>query len=73
MTDIGSTAPVTFTGIESGLNTEQIMSAYLQIDEAPLTQLENQQTTVNNQVSAYQTIEQQLQASAKGRRPGECS
>jgi flagellar hook-associated protein 2 len=62
MTDIGSTAPVTFTGIESGLDTEQIMSAYLQIDEAPLTQLEDQQTTVNNQVSAYQTIEQQLQA-----------
>ena len=56
MTDIGSTAPVSFTGIESGLNTEQIMSAYLQIDEAPLTQLENQQTTVNNQVSAYQAI-----------------
>ena len=62
MTDIGSTAPITFTGIESGLDTEQIMSAYLQIDEAPLTQLENQQTAVNNQVSAYQTIEQQLQA-----------
>ncbi len=62
MTDIGSTAPVTFTGIESGLNTEQIMSAYLQIDEAPLTQLQDQQTTVNNQVTAYQTIEQQLQA-----------
>jgi len=62
MTDIGSTAPVTFTGIESGLNTEQIMSAYLQIDEAPLTELEDQQTTVNNQVSAYQTIQQQLQA-----------
>ncbi len=62
MTDIGSTAPVTFTGIESGLDTEQIMSAYLQIDEAPLTQLEDQQTTVNNQVSAYQAIEQQLQA-----------
>ena len=62
MTDIGSTAPITFTGIESGLDTEQIMSAYLQIDEAPLTQLEDQQTTVNNQVSAYQTIEQQLQA-----------
>ena len=62
MTDIGSTAPVTFTGIESGLNTEQIMSAYLQIDEAPLTQLEDQQTTVNDKVSAYQAIEQQLQA-----------
>lgn len=62
MTDIGSTAPITFTGIESGLDTEQIMSAYLQIDEAPLTQLEDQQTTVNNQVSAYQAIEQQLQA-----------
>jgi flagellar hook-associated protein 2 len=62
MTDIGSTAPVTFTGIESGLDTEQIMSAYLQIDEAPLTQLQNQQTTVNDEVSAYQTIEQQLQA-----------
>jgi flagellar hook-associated protein 2 len=62
MTDIGSTAPVTFTGIESGLNTEQIMSAYLQIDEAPLTELEDQQTTVNNKVSAYQTIQTQLQA-----------
>ena len=62
MTDIGYTDPVSFTGIESGLNTEQIMSAYLQIDEVPLTQLENQQPTVNNKVSAYQTIEQQLQA-----------
>ena len=62
MTDIGSTAPVTFTGIESGLNTEQIMSAYLQIDEAPLTELQDQQTTVNNKVSAYQTIQTQLQA-----------
>jgi flagellar hook-associated protein 2 len=62
MTDIGSSAPVSFTGIESGLNTEQIMSAYLQVDEAPLVQLENQQSTLNTQVSAYQTVEQQLQA-----------
>jgi flagellar hook-associated protein 2 len=62
MTDIGYTAPVSFVGIESGLNTQQIMSAYLQVDEAPLTQLEDQQTTVNNQVSAYQALEQQLEA-----------
>lgn len=62
MTDIGSSAPVSFTGIESGLDTEQIMSAYLQVDEAPLVQLEDQQSTLNSQVSAYQTVEQQLQA-----------
>ncbi len=62
MSIVGYTPPVSFTGIESGLNTEQIISAYLQVDEAPLTQLENQQTAVNNQVSDYQTVEQQLQA-----------
>src|SRR5580692_4485219 len=62
MTDIGAAPPVSFTGIESGLNTQQIISAYLQVEEAPLTQLQNQQSTVGTQISAYNALQQQLQA-----------
>ncbi|MCL5048104.1 MAG: flagellar filament capping protein FliD [Firmicutes bacterium] len=62
MTSMGSTPPVSFTGIMSGLNTQQIISAYLQVAEQPLVDLQNQQSTINSQVSDYQTIQSQLQA-----------
>jgi flagellar hook-associated protein 2 len=59
---VGYSPPVSFTGLESGLNTQQIISAYLQIDEAPLVDLENQQSAVNTKISAYQSLQTQLQA-----------
>ncbi len=62
MTGLGSTPPVSFTGIMSGLNTQQIISAYLQIAEQPLVDLQNQQSTLNSQIGNYQTIQSQLQA-----------
>jgi flagellar hook-associated protein 2 len=62
MTNVSSSAPISFTGIESGLDTSAIISALLQVDEAPLDQLKTQQTNVNSQTSDYQTIEQELQS-----------
>jgi len=62
VSSINSTPPVSFTGIMSGLNTQQIISAYLQIAEEPMVGLQNQQSTINSQVSYYQQIQSQLQA-----------
>jgi flagellar hook-associated protein 2 len=65
MSTVSSTSaapPVEFTGIESGLNTQQIISAYLQVDEAPMEELESQQSTVNTKIAAYQNLQSQLQA-----------
>ncbi len=58
----GSVPAVSFTGLESGLNTQQIISAYLSIDEAPLVDLQNQQSTDNTKIAAYQNLQTQLQA-----------
>jgi flagellar hook-associated protein 2 len=62
MTNVSSSAPISFTGIESGLDTSAIIGALLQVDEAPLDQMKTQQTNVNSQTSDYQTIEQELQS-----------
>lgn len=51
---------VSLGGIESGLPTSSIIQAYLALDEAPVTTLQNQQTTINTQVTYYQTIQGEL-------------
>ncbi|MCU1489313.1 MAG: flagellar hook-associated 2 domain protein, partial [Acidimicrobiaceae bacterium] len=55
-----SSAPISFAGIESGLPTSSIIQAYLSLDEAPLQDLQNQQTTVGSQIAYYQAIQSQL-------------
>jgi len=55
-----SAPPVSIGGISSGLPTTQIISAYLQIDEAPLIDLENQQTALGTKIAAYQNLQSQL-------------
>jgi flagellar hook-associated protein 2 len=62
MTNVSSSAPISFTGIESGLDTSAIINALLQVDEAPLDQLKTQQSNVDSQTADYQTIEQELQS-----------
>jgi flagellar hook-associated protein 2 len=57
-----TTGLVAFNGIESGLNTASIISAYLAADEGPLNLLQSEQTANANKISAYQTIESQLGA-----------
>jgi len=57
-----NTGLVAFSGIESGLNTSSIISAYMAADEGPLNLLQAQQTANNNKIAAYQTIEQQFEA-----------
>ena len=55
-----TTAPVSFGGLESGLNTSAIISAEMQVFEQPLDALQTQQSTLNTQISDYQALNGQL-------------
>ncbi|MDA8271631.1 MAG: hypothetical protein M0Z39_09580, partial [Actinomycetota bacterium] len=54
------TAPISFTGIESGLNTSAIISAEMMSFEQPLQTLQTQQSNLNTQISDYQTLNSDL-------------
>ena len=55
-----STTPVSFGGLESGLDTSEIISAEMAIYEQPLNSLKTEQTSLNTQIADYQTINSQL-------------
>ena len=57
-----TTPPVIDYGLESGLNTQQIIQAELEPYQQPETDLQNQQTTLNSNVSEYQQINSDLMA-----------
>lgn len=50
-----------FDGVVSGLNTSDIISKMMSLDQGPLNQLTKQQTDVQNRDAAYQAIESQVQ------------
>ncbi len=56
------TGPVTFSGLESGLDTSSIISAEMTVFEQPLDDLQAQQTATNTKISDYQTLNTQLLA-----------
>jgi len=56
------TSPISFNGIISGLNTQSIISAEMTLFEQPLNALKAQQTTLNTQISDFQTVNNQLLA-----------
>ncbi len=56
---IGTPSVVDF-GLESGLNTQQIIQAELQPYQAPETDLQNQQASLNSHVADYQQINSDL-------------
>jgi flagellar hook-associated protein 2 len=56
---IGSPSVVDY-GLESGLNTQQIIQAELEPYQEPETDLQNQQTTLNSNVADYQQINSDL-------------
>jgi flagellar hook-associated protein 2 len=59
---IGSSAgaPINFTGIASGLNTNEIISALLSVERAPITRLSNEQTTLEGQREQLQSLQSSL-------------
>ncbi|MCL4313980.1 MAG: flagellar filament capping protein FliD [Actinobacteria bacterium] len=57
-----STSPaLVVNGLISGLNTQEIIQALLESYMAPETDLKDQQSTINSEVSDYQTINKDLQ------------
>jgi flagellar hook-associated protein 2 len=56
---IGTPSVVDY-GLESGLNTQQIIDAELQPYQEPETDLQNEQTTINSNVADYQQINSDL-------------
>lgn len=53
---------INFTGISSGLDTNSIIQELLQADKIPITQLQNQQATLNNTLAVLQQYATNLQA-----------
>jgi flagellar hook-associated protein 2 len=48
-----STAPITFSGLASGLDTSSIVSKLMAVDQQPITDLQNQETAQTNTLKAY--------------------
>ncbi|MHB1583557.1 MAG: flagellar filament capping protein FliD [Acidimicrobiales bacterium] len=58
----GASPPLLVNGLISGINTQQVIQALLQSYQIPITNLQDQQSTLNSQASDYQTINTDLQA-----------
>ena len=58
----GSSAPLLVNGIISGINTQQVIQALLQSYSVPITNLKNQQSTLNGEASDYQTLNTDMQS-----------
>jgi len=58
----GSSPPLLVNGLISGINTQQVIQALLQSYQIPITNLQDQQSTLNSKASDYQTINSDLQA-----------
>lgn len=59
---INPSSALSFNGVVSGLNTTSIIQALMSLDQAPLTQLQNQQSKAQARDSAYQKIQTQVQS-----------
>ena len=55
-----TTAPVSFGGVSSGLNTTAIITAEMSVYKQPLVSLQSQQTALTTQISDYQALNSQL-------------
>jgi len=53
-------APLTVSGLASGLNTSQIISSLLAIEREPVTRLSNQQTTIEGEQAQLRSIQSSL-------------
>ena len=61
-TTIGGSAgaPLSITGLASGLNTSEIISALMAVQREPITRLSNQETTIEGQREQLQTLQSSL-------------
>jgi flagellar hook-associated protein 2 len=55
-----SGAPISFSGLSSGLNTSEIISALLGVERAPITHLTDEQITLEGQHTQLQSIQSSL-------------
>ena len=54
-------APINVTGLASGLNTNELITAMLSAERRPITQLSNQQTTLQAQETQLRSLQSNLQ------------
>jgi flagellar hook-associated protein 2 len=54
--------PITISGLASGLNTSSIIQGLLAVNQQQISNLQGQESSINQQQSAFQSIETQLQA-----------
>ena len=53
-------APISFSGLGSGLNTSEIISALMGVEREPITHLTDQQSTLEGQSAQLKTIQSNL-------------
>jgi len=58
--DILSQVNDAFSGKSSGINVSSVVSELMQVQEQPMTQMQNEQTTINSQISALTSINTEL-------------
>jgi flagellar hook-associated protein 2 len=57
----GASAPANVTGLASGLNTNEIIGAMMSLERRPVTQMTNEQTTLQAQQTQLRTLQGSLQ------------
>ena len=55
-------ASITFGGLASGLDTDSIISALMDVEKKPLTRLENDKSYLNSRLAAFSTFNDKLKA-----------
>ena len=65
----GGTPALVDNGLVSGLNTQAIIQALMTSYQEPITDLQNQQSTLNSQAADYQAINKDL-LTVRDRGPG---
>lgn len=55
-------SPISFQGLSTGLQTDQLVNAILQQEAQPLQRLQNKQTRNNQRVAAFQTLKTNMTA-----------
>ncbi|MBV9851007.1 MAG: flagellar filament capping protein FliD [Armatimonadetes bacterium] len=57
---MSTTPPISFSGLASGLDTSSIISSLVQAEQQPITQVQQQESTYNDALSAWQSLNSNL-------------
>jgi flagellar hook-associated protein 2 len=57
---MSTTTPISFNGLASGINTSAVISQLVQSEQAPITQIQSQESIYNQELTDWQTVNTDL-------------